>query len=117
MACFKLKMQGMTANEEQATQYVQKLRFEYCKGSQLAILIFDLGSGFANSKLECNHPNPKQANEDARKIIAENFEAGGKPVAVLVSSIGAPFPQLEIFREFEDNSEFCYKLKNYANSL
>jgi hypothetical protein len=117
LAYFKLKTQGMTANEELATEYVQKLRNEYCKGSQLAVLIFDIGRGFANSKLECNHPNTKHANEDAQKSIAENFEAGGKPVAVLVSSIGAPFPQLEIFPEFEDNSEFCHKLKNYANSL
>jgi hypothetical protein len=107
----------MTPKEEQANEYVQKLRNEYGKGSHLVVLIFDLGSGFAHSRLECNHHNPKEANEDARKSIAENFEAGGKAVAVLVSAIGAPVPHLEIFPEFEENSDLCNRLKNYANSL
>jgi hypothetical protein len=107
----------MTPNEEQAIEYVQKLRNEYCKGSHLAILIFDLGNDFANSRLECNHPNPKEANEGARKSIADNLEAGGNPVAVLISPLGAPFPKLEIFPEFEDDSDLANRLKHYANSL
>jgi len=111
------KLDGMTPKEGQAIEYVQKLKNDYCKNSHLAILIFDLGSGFANSRLECNHPNQLEALEDARKSIADNLEAGGKPVAVLISSLGAPFPQLEIFPEFRENSEFCHKLNQYANSL
>jgi hypothetical protein len=117
IASRKGKLHGMTPKEEQAIEYVQKLRNEYCKGSHLVVLIFDLGSGFANSKLECNHHNPKEANEDARKSIADNLEAGGKPVAVLVSPIGAPVPLLKIFPEFEENPDFCNRLNNYANSL
>src|SRR5215472_15049462 len=100
----------MTPNEELAINYVQKLRNQYCKGSHLVILIFDLGGGFANSKLECNHQNPREANEDARKSIADNLEAGGKPVALLISPIGAPVPQLEIFPEFQENADLCNKL-------
>ena len=107
----------MTPKEDQATEYAQKLKNEYCKNSQLAILIFDMGSGFANSRLECNNPNQPKAMEDARKSIAGNLEAGGKPVAILVSALGAPFPQLDIFPEFQQNSEFCHKLNQYANSL
>jgi len=111
------KLHGMTPKEEQAIEYVQKLKNEYCKNSHLAILIFDLGSGFANSRFECNHPNPTEAVEDARKSIADILEAGGKPVAVLISSLGAPFPQLEIFPGLEEDSDFSHKLKQYANSL
>jgi len=108
---------AMTPKEAQAIEYVQKLKNEHCKNSHLAILVFDMGSGFANSKLECNNPNQPEAIEDARKSIADNLEAGGKPVAVLISALGAPFPQLEIFPEFQQNSEFCYKLQQYTNSL
>jgi hypothetical protein len=111
------KLRGMTPKEGQAIEYVQKLKNDYCKNSHLAILIFDLGSGFANSRFECNYPNQPEALEDTRKSIADNLEAGGKPVAVLISSLGAPFPQLEIFPEFQENSEFCHKLNQYANSL
>jgi hypothetical protein len=111
------KLHAMTPNEERAIEYVQKLKNEYCRNSHLAILIFDLGTGFGNSRLECNRPNQPEAVEDARKSIVDNLEAGGKPVAILVSALGAPFPQLEIFPEFADNSEFCHKLKQYANSL
>lgn len=107
----------MTPKEEQATAYVQKLKNEHCKNSHLAILIFDMGSGFANSRFECHNPNQTEAAEDARKSIADNLEAGGKPVAVLISALGAPFPQLDIFPEFQQNSEFCYKLQQYTNSL
>jgi hypothetical protein len=111
------KLYGMTPNEELAINYVQKLRNEYCKGSYLVNLIFELGNGFVNSKLECNHHNPKEANEDARKSIADNLQAGGKPVALLISPIGAPVPQLKIFPEFEENADLCNKLNHYANSL
>ena len=107
----------MTPKEVQAMEYAEKLKNEYCRNSHLAILIFELGSGFANSKFECNNPNKAEAVEDARKSIADNLEAGGKPVAVLISALGAPFPQLQIFPEFEKNSEFCYQLQQYANSL
>lgn len=111
------KLNVMTPKEVQAMEYAEKLKNEYCRNSHLAILIFELGSGFANSKFECNNPNKAEAVEDARKSIADNLEAGGKPVAVLISALGAPFPQLQIFPEFEKNSEFCYKLQQYANSL
>jgi hypothetical protein len=111
------KLHGMTPKEDQAIEYAQKLKNQYCKNSHLAILIFDMGSGFANSRFECNHPNQPEALEDARKSIADNLGAGGKPVAILISALGAPFPQLEIFPEFKENSEFCYKLNQYANSL
>jgi len=107
----------MTPKEDQATEYAQKLKNEYCKNSHLAILIFDMGNGFANSRLECHNPNQPEAMEAARKSIADKLEAGGKPVAILVSSHGAPFPQLDIFPEFQQNSEFCHKLNQYANSL
>jgi hypothetical protein len=107
----------MTPKEEQAINYVQKFRNEYCKGSYLVILIFELENGFVNSKLECNHHNPKEANEDACKSIADNLEAGGKPVALLISPIGAPVPQLQIFPAFEENPDLCARLNHYANSL
>jgi len=111
------KLPVMTPKEDQATEYAQKLKNQYCKNSHLAILIFDMGSGFANSRFECNHPNQPEALDEARKSIADNLEAGGKPVAILISALGAPFPQLEIFPEFQQNSEFCYKLNQYTNSL
>jgi hypothetical protein len=76
-----------------------------------------MGSGFANSRFECNNPNQTEAVEDARKSIADNLDAGGKPVAILVSALGAPFPQLEIFPEFQQNSELCHKLNQYTNTL
>lgn len=107
----------MTPKEEQATEYVQKLKNEHCKNSHLAMLIFDMGSGFANSRFECKNPNQTEAVEHARKSIADNLEAGGKPVAILISALGAPIPQLDIFPEFQQNSEFCYKLQQYAHSL
>jgi hypothetical protein len=107
----------MTPKEQQAIEYAKKLKNEYCRNSHNAILIFELGSGFTNARFECNHPNQPEALEDARKSIAAHLEAGGKPVAILVSSLGAPFPQLDIFPEFQQNSEFCHKLDQYANSL
>jgi hypothetical protein len=111
------KIRRMTPKEQQAIEYVQKLKNDHCKNSHLALLIFNMGSGFANSRFECNNPNQTEAAEDARKSIADNLEAGGKPVAILISALGAPFPQLEIFPEFQQNSEFCYKLQQYTNSL
>jgi hypothetical protein len=111
------KLHGMTPEQDQATQLAQKLKNQYCRNSHLATLIFDMRSGFANSRFECNHPNQPEALEDARKSIAAHLESGGKPVAILISALGAPFPQLEIFPDFAENSDFCYKLKQYANSL
>src|SRR5258705_3877724 len=109
------KLHGMTPKEGQAIEYVQKLKNDYCKNSHLAILIFALGSGFANSRLECNHPNQPDALEDARQSIADNLEAGGKTAAILISSLVAPLRQLEIFPAFLDNSACFHKLNNYAH--
>jgi hypothetical protein len=107
----------MTPIEEQAIKLAQELRNKHCKNSHLAILIFKLENGFASSKMECNNPNQTEAIETTRESIADNLNSGGKPVAVLVSALGAPIPQLEIFPEFEKDGDFCYQLKKYADSL